>query len=184
MRLRIATVMTLASVPLGVAVGLWMAVLTEPTCIIHLDPRGGGNFCPRPALTQPRFTWWMCALMGAAAAVAFFGISRLVRTPQSHRARWMVASVLRVFAPAAGVGVGIALAQFVSFCNLDPVPTPGPHVCAWQTTFPLWSLILLGAAAAIVVLLGAQAIQPHEPRSPSQRAVRSPNCQGRPVKPN
>lgn len=168
MRLRIATVMTLASVPLGVAVGLWMTVLTEPTCIIHLDPRGGGNFCPQPALTQPRFSWSMCALIGAATAVALFGIARLVRTPPSRRARWMVATTFRVLCPAVGVGVAIGMAQFVSFCNRDPMPTRGPHVCAWQTSFPLWSLILFGVAAAAVVLLVAQAVQPHTPRSPSR----------------
>jgi hypothetical protein len=171
MRLRIATVTTLASVPLGVAVGFWMTVLTEPTCIIHLDPRGGGTMCPRPALTQPRFSWWMCALIGGATAVALFGISRLVRMPPSSRARWTVASALRVLSPAVGVGVGIGMAQFVSFCNIDPMPTPGPHVCAWQTTFPLWSLILFGVAAVAVVLLVAKAVQPHTPHNLSQGSM-------------
>jgi hypothetical protein len=171
MRLRIASVMTVASVPFGIAVGFSMTVLTEPTCIVYMDPRGGGTFCPGHALTQPRFAWWMCALIGAAAAAGLMAISRLVPMPPSSRARWMAASVLRVFSPAVGVGVGIGLAQFVSFCNLDPTPTQGPHVCAWQTTFPLWSLILLGAAAAALVLLVAQAVQPHPPRSPSPRAA-------------
>jgi hypothetical protein len=176
MRLRIATVMTLASVPFGVAVGLWMTFLTEPTCIVYLDPRGGGTFCPGEGLTQPRFSWWMCALIGAATAIGLLAISRLVRKPPSNRVRWTVASLLRVASLPVGVCVGIAMAQFVSFCDRDPIPSLGPHVCAWQTTFPLWSLIVFGAAGATLVLLAAQAVQPHAPGSPSQRtAVPLPN---------
>jgi hypothetical protein len=180
MRLRIATVITLASVPFGMAVGFWMAALTEPTCIVYADPRGGSTACFHFAgqpITLPRFSWWMCALIAAAAAAGVLVIAHLVRKPPSGRARWMLASVLRVLAPAAGVGVGIALAQFVSFCDLQALRrVTAAHVCAWQTTFPLWSLIVLGSAAAAVLFLVAQAIQPHEPRSPSQRiAVPLPN---------
>lgn len=172
MRLTIATVTKLGAVPVGIAVDFWMTLLTEPTCTVYLDPRGGGTACFHLAgqpVTQPRFAWWVCALIGAAPACALFVISRLVRTPLSRRARWTLASVLRVLAPAAGVGVGIGMAQFVSFCDLRPIP--GPHVCAWQTTFPLWALIALGLAAAAVVLLVAQAVQPHTPGSPSQRTA-------------
>jgi hypothetical protein len=177
MRLRIATFTKLGSIPVGIAVGFWMTLLTEPTCVTFADPRGGGTACPYvagQALTQPRFAWWMCALIGAATAVGLLAISRLVRKPPSSHVRWMVASILRVLAPAAGVGVGIAMAQFVSFCDLRALRLiTGPHVCAWQTTFPLWALILFGAAAAAVVLLVAQAVEPHRPRTPRSPSPRA-----------
>lgn len=170
MRLRIATFTKLGSIPVGIAVGFWMSLLTEPTCIVYADPRGGSTACallPGQTITQPRFAWWMCALIGAATAVGVLVIARFIRTPPSSQLRWMMASVLRVLAPAAGVGVGIAMAQFVSFCDLRALRLDtGAHVCAWQTTFPLWSLILFGVAAAALVLLLAQAIQPHSPRTP------------------
>lgn len=175
MRHTVATVAKLASIPVGIAVGYWMTLLTEPTCTTSVDPRGGGTACfhfAGQSLTQPRFAWWMCALIGAGTAASLFAISRIVRTPIPSHARWMIASVLRVLSLAAGVGVGIGMAQFVSFCDLRALRLDtGPHVCAWQTTFPLWALIVFGIAAAAVVLLVAQAVQPHTPRSPSRRAA-------------
>jgi hypothetical protein len=174
MRLRIGSVMTLAAVPFGVAVGLWMTALTEPTCNVYLDPRGGGTACAHSAgqaLTQPRFSWWMSALIGAAAVAGLFALSRLVHTTPSSRVRWMAASVLRVLALPAGVGVGVGMAQFVSFCDLQVLRlVAAAHVCAWQTTFPLWSLILFGVASAAGVLLVAQAVQP-TPRAAQARAL-------------
>ncbi len=67
-----AIVTQLASVPVGVVVGIGMFLMSDPWCTPSTDPRGGGNTCihvPTEALTQPRFSWWVCALAGAAAAV-------------------------------------------------------------------------------------------------------------------
>src|SRR5580700_6132300 len=165
MRLTIATITKPASIPVGIAVGFLMTLLTEPTCIVYDDPRGGSTACAHvagQALTQPRFAWWMCALIGAAAAVGVLVIARFIRTPPTNHLRWMAASVLRVLSPTVGVGVGIGMAQFVSFCDLRALSRDtGPHVCAWQTTFPIWSLIAFGVAATALVLLVAQVIQPH-----------------------
>lgn len=68
--------------------------------------------------------------------------------------------------------MSIGMAQFVSFCDLQALSlVTRAHVCAWQTTFPLWSLILFGAAAATLVLLLAQAVQPPARHGPSPRAA-------------
>jgi hypothetical protein len=170
MRLKIAEVTKLGSVPAGAAIGLWMALVTEPWCTVHLDPRGGGTACLLRAgqpLTQPRFAWWLCQLAGAVVAGGLFVVSWVVRKPLSTHARTMVGRVLRVLAPVAGIGVGIGMAQFVSFCDLRLLGSvTATHTCSWQTTFPLWALIVFGAAAAAPLLLIAQAVEPHTPRSP------------------
>jgi hypothetical protein len=173
MRQRIATVTKLASVPVGVVVGIGMFLMTEPWCTTSVDPRGGGNACmylPGQALTQPRFSWWVCALAGAAAAVGVFLFSRIVRTPLSARTRSRVATVLRLASLPAGVGVGIAMAQFVSFCDRQQIVLT--HTCSWQTTYPLWALILFGVAAAALMLLLGRAVEPHpRGRTPSRSAL-------------
>jgi hypothetical protein len=162
MRQSIGTVTKLASVPVGVVVGIGMFLMTEPWCTTSVDPRGSGTACmyfPGQALTQPRFSWWVCALAGAAAAVGVFLFSRIVRTPLSARTRSRVATVLRLASLPAGVGVGIAMAQFVSFCSHQQVVLT--HICSWQTTYPLWALIPFGVTAAAVMLLLARAVAPH-----------------------
>src|ERR1700692_2841583 len=114
MRQSIATVTKLASVPVGVVVGIGMFLMTEPWCTTSVDPRGGGTAClyfPGHALTQPRFSWWLCALAGAAVAVGVFLFSRIVRTPLSAATRSRVAIALRLASLPAGVGGGIAMAQ-------------------------------------------------------------------------
>ena len=86
MRQSIAAVTKLASVPVGVVVGIGMFLMTEPWCTTSVDPRGGGNACmylPGQALTQPRFSWWLCVLAGVAVAVGVFLFSQIVRTPLS-----------------------------------------------------------------------------------------------------
>jgi hypothetical protein len=172
MRRSIATVTRLASVPVGVVVGIGMFLLTEPWCTTSVGPLGNGTACmylPGQALTQPRFSWWVCALAGAAAAVGVFLFSRIVRTPLSARTRSRVATVLRSASLPAGVGVGIAMAQFVSFCDRQEVLLT--HICSWQTTYPLWALILFGVAAAGVMLLLARAVAPDQlGRTPSRSA--------------
>lgn len=90
MRQSIAAVTKLASVPVGVVVGIGMFLMTEPWCTTSVDPRGGGNACmylAGQALTQPRFSWWLCVLAGAAVAVGVFLFPRIVRTPLSAATR-------------------------------------------------------------------------------------------------
>jgi hypothetical protein len=162
MRQSIATVMKLTSVPVAVVVGIEMFLMTEPWCTTSADPRGGGTAClyfPGQALTQPRFSWWLCALAGAGVAVGVFLFSRIVRTPLSAATRSRVAMALRLASLPAGLGVGIAMAQFVSFCDRQEVLLT--HMCSWQTTYPLWALILFGVAAAALMLLLARAVAPH-----------------------
>ena len=172
MRLSIATVTKLASVPIGVVLGIGMFLMTEPWCTTSADPRGGGTAClyfPWQALTQPRFSWWLCALAGAAVAVGVFLFSRIVRTPLSAATRSRVAIALRLGSLPAGVGVGIAMAQFVSFCDRQEVLLT--HMCSWQTTYPLWALILFGVATAALMLLLPRAVAPHQlGRTPSRSA--------------
>jgi hypothetical protein len=80
-----------------------------------------------------------------------------------------VAIALRLASLPAGVGVDIAMAQFVSFCDRQEVLLT--HICSWQTTYPLWALILFGVAAAGVMLLLALAVAPHQlGRTPSRSA--------------
>ena len=174
MRRNIATVTRLASVPIGVVVGIGMVLMTEPWCTTSVDPRGGGNACmylPGEALTQPRFSWWVCALAGAAAAVGVFLFSRIIRTPLSARTRSTVATVLRLASLPAGVGVGIAMAQFVSFCDRQQIVLT--HICQWQTTYPWWALILFGVAASAVMLLLGRAVAPRSLGGASNRSVQS-----------
>ncbi len=169
-----ATITKLASVPIGVAVGIAMFLMSDPWCTASADPRGGGNTCitvPTEALTQPRFSWWVCALAGAAAAVGIFLFSRNVPTPLSARTRLQLAIVLRLASLPAGIGAGIGMAQFVSFCTRQEIALT--HMCSWQTTYPLWALILFGVAAAAVMLLLAQVVAPHPPGRTLSRSALS-----------
>ena len=70
-----------------------------------------------------------------------------------------MAIAVRLVSLPAGIGVGIAMAQFVSFCSRPEVVLT--RMCSWQTTYPLWALILFGVAAAAVMLLLARAVAPH-----------------------
>jgi len=172
MRQRIATLTRLASVPLGVVVGVGMFVI-GPGCATSVDPRGGGNTCvyvTAQALAQARYSWWLCVLAGAAVAAGVFLFSRIVRTPLSARTRSRVAIAIRLASLPAGIGVGIGMAQFVSFCSRQEIVLT--DMCSWQTTYPLWALILFGAAAAAVMLLLARAVAPHPlGRTPSRSAL-------------
>ena len=168
-----ATVTKVASVPAGIVVGIGMFLMSDPWCTASADPRGGGNTCitvPTEALTQPRFAWWVCALAGVAVAVGIILSSRNVPTPLSVRTRSIVATVLRVASLPAGVGVGTGMAQFVSFCSRQGIALT--HMCSWQTTYPLWALILFGVAADAVMLLLARAVAPQPPgRTPISSAL-------------
>jgi len=173
MRQSIATVAKLASVPVGVVVGIGMFLMTEPWCTTSVGPGGNGTAClyfPGQALTQPRFSWWLCALAGAAVALGVFLFSRIIQTPLSAATRSRVAIALRLASLPAGVGVGIGMAQFVSFCSRQEVLLT--HICSWQTTYPLWALILFGVAVAAVMPLIARGAAPHPlGRTPSRSAL-------------
>jgi hypothetical protein len=82
MRRVAANVLRLASVPVGVVIGLWTASLSALRC--HYGIRGPS--IPSCALPDrlPTFAAWECALFGASAAVVLVlvaeGVTRL-RSP-------------------------------------------------------------------------------------------------------
>jgi hypothetical protein len=81
MRRILTNVLRVASVPVGVGVGLWTAQLQS------LQPCPPEMRCPNPSvlLLQPTFTAWQCALFGAGAAAVLLLISLAVaRLPMAR----------------------------------------------------------------------------------------------------
>lgn len=74
MRRFVTNVLRLASVPVGVVMGLWTAELQS------LQPCPGYMRCPNPTtlVTLPTFATWQCALFGLGAAVALVLASEAV----------------------------------------------------------------------------------------------------------
>jgi len=71
----IKTVLTLAAVPAGVGLGLWLALLAVPGCpafVCQLNP------------VESRFAPWICALIGGAAAAAMILVSMAIRQHDSR----------------------------------------------------------------------------------------------------
>jgi hypothetical protein len=65
----------LAAIPVGVGLGLWLALLTVPGCpafVCQLNP------------VEPRFAPWICALIGGAAAAAMVLVSMAIRQSDSN----------------------------------------------------------------------------------------------------
>ena len=69
----------LASVPVGVAVGLWMALLTTHRYACPGPGLGLRNLC----LPEPAFARGTCVLCGATAAAMVLLISLLIRPATS-----------------------------------------------------------------------------------------------------
>jgi hypothetical protein len=142
----LALVLRVASVPVGVGVGLGTAQVTPPqnTC----PPQGA---CLLIALQnlQPTFPAWECALFGAGAAAVVLLLSLAVGQLPSARAR----NASLAAALAAGAGVGLWTAQIGSFQQCRSfVQCPAPYV-VFQPAVTVWQCALLGAIAAVVVLL-------------------------------
>jgi hypothetical protein len=79
----VANVLRVASVPVGVGIGFWTALLTKGgLCANHGN--GALSVCPQfyPVAT---FAVWQCALFGAAAAVVVLLLSlALTRLPSAR----------------------------------------------------------------------------------------------------
>jgi hypothetical protein len=130
----LTNVLRVASVPVGVGVGLWTAQL---------------NHCPGPLpclgilyAQRPTFATWQCALFGAGAAVTLLALS-LVDS---------LTNALRVLSVPVGVGVGLWTAQLPWTCTTFSCPQyTGPR-------FAPWLCALFGAAATVIVLLLSLAV--------------------------
>jgi hypothetical protein len=146
MRRTLALVLRVASMPVGVGVGLWTAQLTPS------DYQCAPNaLCLLPKLyLRPTFATWQCILFGAGAAALLLLLSVTVALPQSE---WAV-KAFGVAAAAAGVGVGLWTAQLHA---VEQCPTyagcPAPSGLVLQPTFTAWQCALFGAGAALAVLL-------------------------------
>ena len=151
MWLTLKNALRVASVPVGVGVGLWTASLwvntsNEPCLQLLMCAPG------------PRFELWQCALFGASAAVTLLALS-LVDS---------LTNALRMLSVPVGVGVGLWTAQLTTGPSNQ---CPGPLPCldmlyAQRPTFATWQCALFGAGAAVVMLLLSLAVT----RLPRSRA--------------
>jgi hypothetical protein len=144
MRRILAYALRVASVPVGVGVGLWMAVLTSlPYCPV----RGLGTLALCAA--RSRFDPRLCVLCGAAAACLLLLISIAVRRRASR------VGIFDVSAAAAGIVIGLWTSS-ITYGS----PPCGPHqLCIGflALRFEVWQSALIGAAAMMVILVAGAA---------------------------
>jgi hypothetical protein len=145
MRRILASVVGVASVPVGVAVGLWMASLTRtPSCPVK--GLGTAALCvPRPV-----FTPGLCVVCGAAAAAVLLLISLTARRPVS------AAGVFDLAAAEVGILIGVWF-WMLTYASLPCGPS---HVCIGSLPgrFPSWMSAVIGAVAMGLILgIGAAA---------------------------
>ena len=80
MKRKIALVVRVASVPVGIAVGLWTAQLTT-----FPSQCSAVGICLARLVAQPTFATWQCILFGAGAAAVLLLLSVAVaRLPTSR----------------------------------------------------------------------------------------------------
>jgi hypothetical protein len=160
MRRILAYALAAASVPVGIGVGLWMALLT------HLP------FCPGKGLgtlalcaAQPRFSPALCVLCGAAAALLVLLASVAVSLHVSRVA------IVDVGAAAAGVVVGV-WALRLAFTS--PLCGASRQLCSnfLVQRFAAWESALIGVAAAVLIVVIGAVVNP-EFRIVNMRAVRT-----------
>jgi hypothetical protein len=162
MRRILALVLRVASVPVGVGVGLGTAALTPSEYA-----------CPPKAACllimlylRPTFATWECIVFGAGAAAVVLLLSLAVARLPSARALKACA----VAAVAAGIGVGFWSAQLQSLAQCPSYARcPTPYDLVLQPTFTTWQCALVGAGAAVVVLLLSFAVA----RLPSARSLKA-----------
>jgi ABC-type Fe3+-siderophore transport system permease subunit len=145
MRRILAITLGVASVPVGVALGVWIAQLTRlPNCPVR--GLGTAALC----VGQPLFAQGLCALCGAAATAVLLLASIGARRPASPVAKF------DLVAAEVGVLVGIWTSTFIYV-----VPPCGPHeLCAafLAQRFTFWESALVGTAAmAVILVIGAAA---------------------------
>jgi hypothetical protein len=126
MRLTLENAPRVASVPMGVGVGLWTASLMSDTSNL---PCGHIIMCT----LGPRFALWQCALFGAGALSVVLFLS------------WAGsrADALRALSLPVGIGVGLWTAQQIALQN----------GFFWEPSFAVWQCALFGAGAAVVLIL-------------------------------
>lgn len=160
MRRVLAYALAAASVPVGIGVGLWMALLT------HLP------FCPGKGLgtlalcaAQPQFSPALCVLCGAAAALLVLLASVAVSLHVSRVA------IVDVGAAAAGVVVGVWASRLAFISPLCGAPR---QLCSnfLVERFATWESALVGLAAMILMLVIGAVVYP-DYRRVNVRAART-----------
>lgn len=145
MRRVVTNGLLLASVPVGVGVGLWMALLTYlPYCPV----RGLGTLALCAA--QPRFDPSLCVLCGAVAAAVVLLGSIAVRRRASR------VGIFDLAAAEAGIVIGL----WTSLITYADPPCGPRQLCIGflAQRFAAWQSALIGAAAMIVILVVGAAV--------------------------
>jgi hypothetical protein len=162
MRRSLALGLRVASVPVGVGVGLWTAQLTpnEYSC----PPNG---LCLLFNLyLRPTLAIWQSMLFGAGAGAVLLLLSLAVaRLPSPTAFKFSgLAAVI------AGLGVGLWMAQPQSLEQCSSYAAcPAQRGLLLVPTFATWQCVLFGAGAVAVVLLVTVAVA----RLPSSRSLRT-----------
>src|ERR1700722_3401507 len=149
-----------ASVPVGIGVGVWMALLTHlPFCPV----RGLGTLSLCAA--QPRFSPALCVLCGAGAAALLVLVSIAVSPHSSNVA------TIDVGAAAAGVVVGVWASRMVYASPLCGAPR---QLCSSYLIqrFATWENALIGLTATILIVVIGAVVYP-EYRRVNMRAART-----------
>ena len=140
MRRVVTNGLLLASLPVGVGVGLWMALRTYlPYCPV----RGLGTLALCPA--RPRFDPRLCVLCGGAAAAFVLLVSIAVRRCASR------VGIFDCVAAAAGIVFGL----WTSLITYAYVPCGPRQLCLGflPQRFAVWQSASLGAGAMMVILV-------------------------------
>jgi hypothetical protein len=137
MRPTLRNALRLASVPVGVGVGLWTAGMS-----VTIRPPSSSS-CAAFWLCSPgpRFAPWQCALFGVAAAIGVLLMSF----------ETSAMNVLRTASVPAGVLIGL----WTAFLRSAP-GCPNPNFCPNQVelqVFSPWLCVLFGVGAGVVLLL-------------------------------
>ncbi len=145
MRGVVANGLLLAAVPVGVGVGLWMALVTYlPYCPVR--GLGTADLCAARSSFAPS----LCVLCGAAAAALVLLVSIAVRRSASR------VGIFDLGAAAVGIALGLWASLMVY-----PYPPCGPtQLCLGSIAqrFATWQSALIGAAATTVILVVGAAV--------------------------
>jgi hypothetical protein len=144
MRRILAIALRVASVPVGVGIGLWMALLTSlPYCPV----RGLGTLplCAARSRFDPR----LCVLCGAVAAAVLLLVSIAIRRRASR---------VGIF-DLAGAAAGIVVGLWTSLITYAYAPCGPRQLCIGflPQRFEAWQSALIGAAAMMIILVAGSA---------------------------
>ena len=137
MRPTLRNALRLASVPVGVGVGLWTAGMS-----VTIRPPSSSS-CAAFWLCSPgpRFALWQCALFGVTAAIVMLLMS-------------LETSAMNVFRTAS-VPAGVLIGLWTAFLRSAP-GCPNPNFCPNQVEVPVfspWLCVLFGVGAGVALLL-------------------------------